>query len=342
MVKKFVTVSLALAALGAGTCAFASQAGTLFVRMPDIPAADGHWDFASWDAAHHRVIVSHGDDVLLVDPDHPAQVRAIGKIAGAHASLALPGGDLVLVTSSHDNSARIIDVESGQQLASIPVADDPDATILSPDGKTAYIMAADGGAVSVVDLAQRSETARIKLRPGLEVPVLYGNQMLAVNNENDSAIDLVNLATNTADGTIALTGCTGPTGLAYAPEQGLALSSCANGVAALVDLTHRKLIKLLPIGQGPDTVIWDSARSRFLVPCGRSGTLAVVALEHGNASVTESIPTENSARTAAMDPATGNVFLPAAQFGPASGSGWPPMVAGTFHLVVLSPSMVVH
>lgn len=333
--RQTIRTGFAVAALSLASTLVAADRPA-FTRMSDIAGPDGHWDFASWDAAHARVIVAHGNDVLLVDPLSPTAVRAIGVIAGAHAALAIPRGDRILVSSSHDNTVRILDTVTGAQLASIPVAADPDATVLSPDGRTAYVMGADSGAISIVDLAGMAEITRISLKPGLEVPILFRNDMLAVNNESLSEIEVVNVATRKSGGTIALPGCEAPTGLALADGSDLALSSCANGKAALVDLAARKVIQLLPIGLGPDTVIWDGKHRRFVVPCGKSGTLSLISLNGRRARVAGIVKTDVSARTAAFDPVNGRVYLPAARFGPAMAGKKPDLVAGSFHIVVLS------
>ena len=136
----------------------------------------------------------------------------------------------------------------------------------------------------------------------------------------------------------SLTECTGPTGLAYDPASGLALSACANGKAALVDLRTRKLVQLLSIGEGPDTAIWDAQHKRFLVPCGKSGTLSMIRMDGRKPAVKAAITTEASARTAALDPETGRVYLPAARFGaPVRPEKRGAMEPGSFHGVVMVP-----
>jgi DNA-binding beta-propeller fold protein YncE len=246
-----------------------------------------------------------------------------------------PGTDRILVSSGHDDSVRILDATTGVELARIAVPADPDAAILSADGHTAYVMAAKGGAISIIDLTRMTETGRIALKPALEMPVLAGG-LIAVNDEAANEIELADLATGKMVGSIALTGCEGPTGLAYAPEQGLALSACANGQAALVDIAKRKLVALLPICAGPDTAIWQASRRRFLVPCGKSGTLSIIALDAQGAHVQPAVTTETSARTAALDPETGRLYLPAAKFAPVQNGNRPAMLAGSFHIVVLA------
>ena len=187
-------------------------------------------------------------------------------------------------------------------------------------------------------MAARKVTATIALKPGLEAPVLAGPNLLAVNNAESGEIDLIDLAAGKPAGVIAMPGCQHPTGLDYAPDQHLALSACGNGVAALVDLAQRRLVTLLPIGEGPDTVIWQAARQRFLVPCGRSGTLSIISLNGQRARVETPVATEMSARTAALDPISGEVFLPAARFQTGTTEHRPPIVPGSVHLLVLAPS----
>ena len=331
----------ALLALGLGLCASPSlgsaPATPAFVRSGQIAAEDDHWDFATWDSTAKRLLVAHGSDVLVIRPDAPQPVKAIGHIAYAHGVVPIPGTDTILVSSKNDASVRILDATSGEQIATIPVGRDPDAELVSADGHSAYVMDAASGAVSVIDLVAFRETARIAVKPGLEVAVEYAPHQIAVNNEDENEIELVDLTAGRMSGTIALPGCTGPTGLALDPITGLALSACANGKAALVDTRTRRQVALLPIGTGPDTAIWDGAHSRFIVPCGKSGTVSVIRLA-GREPIVEPVSlSETSARTAAYDPASGHLYLPAARFTAAGGAGKPSIVPGSFHIAVMTP-----
>lgn len=307
-----------------------------YAALPPIPAPDDLWDFASWDDAHHRLLVAHGKDVLVVDPAQRT-VRSIGQIAYAHAVLPLPGADQILVTSKFDNTLRILDGASGAELTRITVDKDPDATVLSADGHKAYVMAAKAGVISVIDLDRREQVGTIALKTGLEVAVLARPDLLAVNSEDFNEIELADLNSGKAAGTIPLPGCEGPTGLAMADGTGLALSACANGKAMLVDIAKRKVVQTLTIGMGPDTVIWDAARRRFLVPCGQSASLSIIALDKGAAHVLPAVATGPSARTAAMDPATGRIYLPSAHMSPTVKGQPKTVVAGSFRILALAP-----
>ena len=117
------------------------------------------------------------------------------------------------------------------------------------------------------------------------------------------------------------------------------ISACANGKAALVDARAGKLIRLIDIGQGPDAVILDAARRKAFIPCGRDGALTVIDLDAaGGATVSGSVPTAKGARTGALDPTDGTLYLPTADFGAApAGGGRPQAVAGSFRVIAVSP-----
>ena len=334
MIRPAVPAALA-AALLLATPAHPAPAAP-FVPAGTIPAPDARWDFASWDAEHARLLVAHGADVLVIDPATKT-VRAIGTLAGAHGVLAIPGTDRVIVSSGKDDSVRVLAAETGAELAKIAAPGDPDALVLSPDGHTAYAMGAKSGTVTVIDLATLKAIAQIALKPALEVPVIAGTT-LVVNDEDLSELEFADLATNTPIGSLKLAGCEGPTGLALDPADGLTLSACANGQAALVDVAQRRIVALVPIGMGPDTAIWDAAGRRFLVPCGKSGTVSVVSMA-GPAPTVSEVPTAKAARTAAYDPASGRLYLPAADFTPPPAPGQRPvLVPGSFRVVVMAPA----
>ena len=77
---------------------------------------------------------------------------------------------------------------------------------------------------------------------------------------------------------------------------------------------------------------------RFLIPCGRSGTLSVFAVHGKTATAAGTVTTETGARTAALDPTSGRIYLPAAKYQPAAQGQRPAMAPGSAHLLVLAPN----
>ena len=72
------------------------------------------------------------------------------------------------------------------------------------------------------------------------------------------------------------------------------------------------------------------------IPCGRDGTLILIGLD-GGAHVTGRVTTEAGARTGALDPDSGKVYLPTADLAPAAAGGRPQPKPGTFHILVVAP-----
>jgi DNA-binding beta-propeller fold protein YncE len=314
--SRFASLALAasascVAAAGAAIAGTTSTPAYSVTRQ--IAAPDGGWDYASFDPANHHVYVAHDDKVLSIAVDDGDRVSSFGSIAHAHAVVPITGTSLLLVTSGHDKTVRLFDTGTQQQVASIPVDADPDGAIYDPATGLAAVMNSDGGTASIIDVAARKVVHTVPLMSGLEFPQFVSGGRLFINNEDHNVIETADVATGKPGPTIALTGCTGPTGLGYDAKTEQLISACANGKAAVVDARTMKVTHLLDIGRGPDAVIMDTAKRRAYIPCGGSGVLTVVALDgaHG-AHVVGSIATAKGARTGAIDEATGTMYLPTA------------------------------
>lgn len=339
MVATFRLIALAsTAVLAAGTAACAAPA---YVAGTPIVLPDGRWDYASFDPLKRLVYVARTDTVSVVDPAHPEAVRSIGAIAHGHAAFPLPGGKVLVVTSGQDDTVRLLDTDDGHQIASIPVGKDPDYAFYDVTSKTVLVMNAKGGTVSQIDPVTAKVVGTITLKPALEAGVMTSATLLAINNEDLGELDLADVATGTAQGTIAMPGCEAPTGIAYVPEMGATISACANGKAAVVDIAARKLVMLLPIGMGPDSAFYDAPRRRVLIPCGKSASISVFSVGADKALHAEAdVPSGSGARTAALDPADGTLYLPSATIAaaPAPGSHAVTAVPGSVRLLRISPA----
>jgi hypothetical protein len=117
------------------------------------------------------------------------------------------------------------------------------------------------------------------------------------------------------------------------------LSACRNGVADVTEGKSGAARASIPIGEGPDAAIFDPGNHVFYVPCGRAGTLAVIAVNSPtDVTLAETVPTALGARTGAFDAKTGKLYLPTAKFQtPAEPGKRLPPIPGTFELVIVGP-----
>ena len=296
---------------------------------------DGGWDYATIDSADKRVYVTHGETVVVADVAHGSASAPFSGIARGHAAVPIPG-HLLGVTSGHDDSVRLFDTETAKELAKVAVGTDPDAAFYHSGLRRLIVINAKGGTVSLLDPVARAVTATITLKPGLEAGT-HDGEMLLVNNEDRNELETADLRSGRPGPAVALTGCEGPTGIAFDAATGQAISACANHKAAVVDVRHLRLIGLLDIGGGPDSVLIDEKRRMAFIPCGRDGTLVLIALD-GSAHVVETIPTEAGARTGALDPDDGKIYLPTADLAPPAAPGARAQPKpGTFHILVVAP-----
>jgi YVTN family beta-propeller protein len=330
---------LAFALLACATPVFAAggDAAPSYAVTGQIAGPDGSWDYAQVDPAAHRLYVARSESVTVADLASGA-VTSWGSIARGHAVVPLSGGRL-LVTSGNDATVRVFDTRAGQQTGSIAVGKKPDAAIDDAPRHRAFVMNAAAGSVSIIDTRTMKVTATIAIKPGLEYPALVGDTLF-INNEDANEIETVDVARGKAGAPIALTGCEGPTGLGYDARHQRLISACANGKAMVVDARTRRLVATIEIGKGPDAVIMDSARRLAFIPCGRDGVLDVLALDApGGVARVGRVTTEVGARTGAVDPATGAIYLPTARFTPpVTAGGRPVAVPGSFHILVVKPS----
>lgn len=330
-------VALALLATAPVSLAASQAAAAHYAVARKIAGPDGGWDYAKVDPASRKLYVARGTEVTVIDLANGDRMTTLGPVVRGHAVVPVPGGKLLLVTSGRDDSVRLFDIALGLEAAKIAVGANPDAAYIDAASGHAIVMNAKDGTVSVIDITKRSVVKTIRLKAGLEYALTGPADTLFVNNEDANEVETANLTTGKVGPTFALAGCSAPSGLGFDAKTGLIISACANGKAAIVNARTMKLVKLIDIGQGPDAVIVDEARRTAFIPCGRDGTLAVIALDGKNGpTVVETIKTGTGARTGALDTSDGSLYLPAAEFGaPTSAGGRPVVIPGSFHVLVV-------
>jgi DNA-binding beta-propeller fold protein YncE len=304
-----------------------------------IAGPDGGWDYASFDAARRRVYVAHGMQVVSIDADTGAVTPAFAQGNHLHAVTPVPGTDRIVTTNSGDNTAKILDATTGALIASVPTADDADSALYDPASGEVLIVGGDSGQIDFLDPKAAKVTASIKSGGKLEFLALDGHGKLFVNDEGKHTIVVIDLASKTVKGAYNMPGCVSPTGLAYVTG-GRLVAACANGVAEIVDAASGKIIASPKIGARPDAVIYDEGRKLAYIPSGGAGTLSVIALSGaGDNTVIDTVATQVGARTGAVDPKTGRIYLPSAEYLPPTGPGQRPSVKpGSFKVLVLDRS----
>lgn len=299
-----------------------------------IPIPDGSWDYAAVDAASRRLYLSRGDGVMALDLDTGKVTPTLVPGKRVHQSLPLPDGRL-LSTNGESNSATLSNASDGSVIAEIATGQKPDAAVYDPVSKLVLVMNGKSGDVTLIDPASAKSVGTIAIGGALEFAVADGLGHVFVNVEDKNELVTIDTAQRMVTDKAVLKGCDGPAGLAYDGQDKLLLSTCGNKVAVVSSAVTGKALGSVAIGAGPDAAIWDDAAKLFYVPCGSDGVLSVIAVAGGNFTSLGSVPTHKGARLGALDPKTGRIYLPTADYQPATAGERPKPVAGTARLLVL-------
>jgi DNA-binding beta-propeller fold protein YncE len=300
-----------------------------------VAGADGPWDYATVDSEAHRLYVARGDGVMSVNLLSGAVTPTLVPGIRVHGVLPLPGG-LAVSTNGGTDDVTLFKTSDGAILAQFPAGKKPDALVRDAKSGLVAVMNGDDGSVTLIDVDAKVVAGSIAVGGKLEFAAAAGEGRVFVNVEDNNELAELDIPDRRVVRRIPLPGCDSPTGLALDAKTHVLVSACGNGVAVAVSAVEGKVLATVPIGKGPDAVIFDAKFRRFLIPCGRDGVLTVIGeAEDGSLKVVETASTAKGARTGALDPDTGKVYLPTAEFDTAKTGERPAAKPGSFHILVL-------
>jgi DNA-binding beta-propeller fold protein YncE len=275
---------------------------------------DARFDLAAVDSKAHRLYIARGYGVMAVDLVGGQVTHQLVPGKHVHAVVPLPDGQ-VLSTNGDLDTATLFDGISGKVRAEISTGQNPDAAVFDPASKLVFVMNGKDGTVTVIDPMHGDSAGRFTVGGKLEAAVADGLGRIFVNVENSNETAVIDTAQRKVLARYPLAGCDGPTGLALDPEKGLLVAACSNRLAVGLRASDGKQLSSVPIDRHPDAVIFDPSRKLFLIPCGRDGTLPIVAESGaGGLTMVAKVETAVGAHTGALDSETGRIYLPTANF----------------------------
>lgn len=335
-----------LANLAAGAAALLLAAAPLAAQSYHVThsytlGGDGGWDYVALDTAGHRLFITRGDRVMVVDQATGkllAEIPGFNRAHGVAFSYATNRG---FGTSGGDGSVVVFDLKSLKVLGRTTAAPDADAILFDPATQRIFTFNGDSKSSTVLDAATGANIGTVDLGSGPEFGVSAGDGKLYVNLEEEGAVAEIDAKAMKVTRKWSIAPCKGPTGLAIDRTHHRLFSGCRSGVMAVSDAEAGRLITTLPIGQGVDAARFDDATQLAFASNG-DGTLTVVREDSpATFRVVETDSTQPGARTMELDPVSHAVYTVTAKFGPmppqASGARRmrPPMIPGSFTLLEL-------
>ncbi len=274
---------------------------------------EGGWDYLAVDAPAHRLYLTHGSRVEVLDTKTGKPVGALTGLKGTHGVAFDPAGSVVYVSDGQSNAVVVFDKTSLQQVASIPAGTNPDGILFEPTTKTIWAFNGRSKNATVIDMASNQPVATIALPGKPEFPQADGAGNVFVNIEDKNEIVKLDPRAKTIVAEWPLTGCDSPSGMAIDLKGHRLFSVCDCKKMAVTDFTSGKVVATPTIGDSPDAAGFDPAHDVAFSSNG-DGTLSIVNAK--TYAVEQTLPTQAGARTMAFDPGTGKVYLVTATFGP--------------------------
>jgi DNA-binding beta-propeller fold protein YncE len=210
---------------------------------------------------------------------------------------------------------RILDKTNGQKIADLAGEKNPNSAAYDPVTKLTFVMNKNSGTATMVDAAEGKVVGTIPVSANtLEFPVADGRGRIYDNIETTGEIAVIDTRERKVVNRFKLNGCEGPSGLAYAATSDLLISACDNGIAKIIKVEDGTEVATVPIGRGPDAVIYDPRCKIAFVPCGGDGVLDVIAMsDPAKIALVQRLKTEPGSRTGTIDTRTGRLYLMASK-----------------------------
>jgi YVTN family beta-propeller protein len=275
---------------------------------------EGGWDYLIADSSAHRLYVTHGPRVEVIDSQNGKPIGAITGLHGTHGVALDTSGKYGYISDGGANAVVVFDRTSLATVATIPAGTNPDGIVFEPATQTVWAFNGRSKDVTVIDAATRKAVATIPLPGKPEFPAVDAKGTVYDNIEDKN--EIVRLDAHARKLTAEWpTNCDSPSGLAFDVPGHRLFAVCDGKKMSVMDSESGKVIATPSIGDGPDAASYSPAKNVAFASSG-DGILTVVDTSKPNYPTIESLPTQRGARTMTYDPSTDRAYVVTADLGP--------------------------
>jgi DNA-binding beta-propeller fold protein YncE len=282
---------------------------------------DGGTDYLTAEPGTGRVFVSRGSHVMVIDGNTGKVIGDIPDTPRTHGIALVARTGRGFTTNGGDSTVTVFDLKTLAPLSRVKIpmggldgiAYDPgsDRVILTnhsrPIGTAVALDPATGAILGSAELEDNAP----------EGAVGDGTGRIFVNNESKNTIQVLDGRTMAVQASWPLTGCEGPTGIAFDRVSNRIFSGCGK-TSVVVDAASGKVVSTIANGDGVDALGYDESQKLIYIPSGRDGT---VTIAHQDApdhyTVVGTVATMRGAKTIAVDPVNHVAYLFQPEYGPA-------------------------
>ncbi|HTR41570.1 MAG TPA: hypothetical protein VMH87_08150 [Pseudomonadales bacterium] len=310
--SRLFVITMAIMALFVGAACRAGGPYHFITQIP-VPGAT-RWDYLSIDPLAHRLYVSHGNEIVVIDLQNNQIVGAITNTPGVHGVAIAPELGLGVTSNGRENKAGIVDLKTLQTLSKVDTSEGPDGMIYNPARQEAYLFCGEAQAATVVDVKKQKVVATIPLDGGPEFATADPNANRVYNNiESKSEVAVIDGDAHTVITNWPIAPGESASGMAIDVKNHRLFIGCHNQNMVMMDNTSGKVVTTVPIGRGVDANAFDPATQLAFASCGDGTTTIAHEDSPGKLTVVQELTTQPGARTMALDPNTHNIYLATAQ-----------------------------
>lgn len=298
---------------------------------------EGSWDYVVPDPQHHRLFIARQNRVMVVAENTGKLLGEVAGIDGAHGTAIAESSGHGFATSGNDQSVVMFDLKTYRALGRIPAAEDADAVIYDAPSNRVFTFNGDAHSSTVIDPVAGKLIQNIALGGKPEYGVSAGDGKVYANLTDTGEVIEIDAGNASVARRWSTAPCKNPVSMAIDTARHRLFSGCRSGVMAVSDYQAGRVVATVPIGEGVDGAGYDPATADAFAS-NADGTLTVIHQDSPDRyHVAQTIETPRFSRNMGLDPANHRLFLAAAKFGevPAGGRGRPPVLPGTFSVLVI-------
>ena len=270
---------------------------------------EGKYDYLSLDEQSHKLYVSNGSKVHVVDLQTDKVVGVIDNLSGVHGIAIAAEFNKGFISNGGNNTITVFDLKSNKVLENIKISGKkPDAIVYEP--LTKRIFSFNGGSedATAIDAKTNKIAGTVALESGPEFSCSDGKGKMFVNIEEKNDVVCFDPKNLKVISTWSLSPCTTPTGMAMDIENNRLFVGCRSKHLVVVDAGNGKVIATLPIGAGVDACAFDKNTKQIYCSC-KDGSITVIKQESADKySVLDNIKTMDGAKTMAIDKSTQRLY----------------------------------
>ncbi len=298
---------------------------------------EGGWDYVTVDAEHHRLFVTRSTHTMILDSETGKTLGDVPGQKNAHGVAIVPKLNRGFITDGGGKGAIVVfDLTTYATLGTLAALPDADGIIYDPNSDEVLVVAGDSNALITfkpeIDPKSGKIDEPIQLGGAPEFLAADSSGKAYVNLEDKDVVAVVDLKARKVVNRWPVAPGGKPVGMSMDPSSHRLFIGCRNPQKLIVMSTEDgKVEAALPIGAGVDATAFSDGQA--FASC-RDASLIVAGEQGGKMTVVQTVKTRDGARTMGLDAQNHRIYLPTAEFEPAT-SGRPKAKPDSFLIVVV-------